>query len=169
MGQKILALVFAITIAIFILTHPTSHKIIQSLGSLGYIGGFFAGILYISTFTAVPSAAVFLLLADSLNPFFLSFIGGLGAMCGDYIIYKFFQYGSSKTTNTDFVKKLKNLSMLRWLTVLLGALIIASPFPDEVGIALIGITRLETQKFLLLSFILNTVGILLIVGLGRIF
>jgi hypothetical protein len=39
-------------------------------------------------------------------------------------------------------------------------LIIASPFPDELGLMLMGLSKTNTKVFILLSFVLNFIGIL---------
>ena len=51
----------------------------------------------------------------------------------------------------------------RWLTLLAGALLIASPLPDELGIALLGFSKVSTRYFAILSFVFNFLGIL---GIG---
>ena len=56
-----------------------------------------------------------------------------------------------------------------WILPVLGAFIIASPFPDEVGIGLMGIARMKNWQFLLLTFMLNSAGIFFIVTLARSF
>jgi uncharacterized membrane protein YdjX (TVP38/TMEM64 family) len=48
---------------------------------------------------------------------------------------------------------------LAWFLPVAGAIIIASPFPDEVGVSLMGLSKIKPWRFALLSFILNTAGI----------
>ncbi|MCC7436766.1 hypothetical protein IT402_02755, partial [Candidatus Nomurabacteria bacterium] len=54
-----------------------------------------------------------------------------------------------------------------WLAPVIGAIIIASPLPDEIGVGLIGISKMKNWQFLVLSFVLNSLGILLIVTLAK--
>lgn len=172
---KLFLFAVSIVLAIIILTNEGLHELIATLGKFEYLGGFLIGVFFVLSFTVVPAVATLLVLADLLNPFLLAIIAGLGAMMGDYVIYRFFRSQTDEITkakvmqNHHFFKTLKHVPMLRWLTVLLGAVIIASPFPDELGIALLGITKLKTKRFLVFSFILNTMGILVIVGVGKIF
>ncbi|MEM7825739.1 MAG: hypothetical protein QW412_02685, partial [Candidatus Aenigmatarchaeota archaeon] len=49
---------------------------------------------------------------------------------------------------------------------LIGCSIIASPLPDELGIAFLGSIRFDTKKFLLLSYVLNFIGIFFITSLN---
>ena len=60
------------------------------------------------------------------------------------------------------IKVLFKLKFFRWLTFLVGGLIIASPFPDELGISLLGFSKMRTSWFIPLSFAFNFVGILLV-------
>jgi len=53
---------------------------------------------------------------------------------------------------------------LGWTLPVIGAIIIASPFPDEIGVSLVGISKIKTYQFLLVSFILNAIGIFLVVS-----
>lgn len=175
MDRKLLSIAIGVAVAVFILKHPLLYRLIESLGAFGYLGGFVAGIFYTSVFTAVPATAVFLLLAQTDNLFLLPLFGGLGAVVGDYVIYRFFRRETDDLVKSRIIKDspllkmASSIPMIKWLTVIVGALIVASPFPDEIGIALLGITRIETKKFLPISFILNTAGIFVVVTLGKIF
>lgn len=160
-------------LAILILTNDRFHQLILAAGTFDWLGGFIAGFFFIFTLTAAPSIAALFVLADLLNPLLLALLGGLGAMCGDYILYRFFRGKVAtnlipKKQYKGFLKTIAHTKYFSWLIVVIGAIIIASPFPDELGVALLGVTRLETKKFLLLSFALNTMGIFLIVQLGRV-
>ncbi|MBI1919027.1 hypothetical protein HYS29_00355 [Candidatus Microgenomates bacterium] len=166
MSKKLLSTLLGITIAIFILTHPLFHKTIQSLGTFGYLGSFIAGLFYTSIFTSIPTSAVFLVLGDdTLNPFLLAIIGGTGAMLGDYILYKVFR-SETDGLNKAYIFKSR---LVKLAAVIVGIIIIASPFPDEAGIVLIGITKLNLKKFLPISFALNSAGIFILLTLGKIF
>lgn len=46
----------------------------------------------------------------------------------------------------------------------IGAFIIASPFPDEIGVSLMGISKLKTYQFLLIAFALNILAVFLIIS-----
>ena len=45
---------------------------------------------------------------------------------------------------------------------MLGGIIIASPFPDELGISLLGFSKMKTTAFIPVSLIFNFLGILAI-------
>ncbi|MDP3800322.1 MAG: hypothetical protein Q8Q90_02755, partial [bacterium] len=62
--------------------------------------------------------------------------------------------------NSSIIKFFRK-SFLRWFTPFLGALIIASPFPDELGLVLMGLSKTNTKVFIPVSFGLNFIGILI--------
>jgi hypothetical protein len=43
-----------------------------------------------------------------------------------------------------------------------GAVIIASPLPDELGLALLGFSRIDRRYFFAISYTMNFIGIVLI-------
>ena len=147
------------------------YQTLIRLGEFGYIGAFFAGILFVSTYTVSIGALILLILAKSLNPWEIAILAGLGAVLGDYTIFSIIK-DELVDELADIYQKFggKHLTHLlhtryfSWSLPVIGALIIASPLPDELGVGLMGIARMKTYKFLILSFILNSIGIFLIVS-----
>jgi len=142
---------------------------LNSLQAWGYAGVFLARLLFVSTFTVAPAAAILFGLAQVLNPWLVALIGGLGAMIGDYLAFLFIKERLLKELN-PFLKMLHlyrpanilHSKYFGWLTPVIGALIIASPLPDELGLSLLGLTKIKTSRLLALAFFLNAAGILLI-------
>jgi len=60
-----------------------------------------------------------------------------------------------------------HLRLFRWSMVLFGALVIASPLPDEIGLAMMGLSKVKTLLFIPISFSLNAFGILIIGLIAR--
>ncbi|KKR33741.1 MAG: hypothetical protein UT63_C0012G0020 [Candidatus Gottesmanbacteria bacterium GW2011_GWC2_39_8] len=147
------------------------HQTLIHLGNYGYIGAFFAGILFVSTYTVSIGALLLLILAEYLNPIEIALIAGIGAVLGDYTIFRLVK-DNLVDELADIYNKFggKHLSHLlhtryfSWTLPVIGALIIASPLPDEMGVGLMGISRMSTYKFLILSFILNSIGIFIVVS-----
>jgi hypothetical protein len=137
------------------------------------IGGFIAGIGFTSTFTTAPATVVLGELARYNHPLLVAVIGGAGALIGDLIIFRFFRdriaadFGALIGTSTGRLRTLAASPIIRLTLPLLGALIVASPLPDELGLALLGLARLRTAAFIPLSFLLNTAGILVIGIIAR--
>lgn len=145
-----------------------------SLGEWGYFGAFIVGIFFVSIFTVAPSVLVIYYLAQSLNLWEVTIFAGLGAMVGDLLIFSFIRDGFFDEIKPlfSFLKKplfvrLFNSSYFAWTLPIVGAIIIASPFPDEIGISLMGLSRIRRWQFLLVSFFLNSSGLLVIAMLSR--
>jgi hypothetical protein len=171
------ALLTASLIVFFLLADTAFVKnIITGLGELGYIGAFITGMFFVSTFTVAPAAVVLYHLADQLHPLEIALLAGLGCVVGDYIIFRFLKDKVFQELQPVFnrlggsyVWKFLSTPYFAWLTPVIGAAIIASPLPDEAGIGLLGLSKIKSWQFLLLSFVLNAVGIFIIVALARTF
>jgi hypothetical protein len=159
----------SLAVAIYILETNSAQYFIDSLGDFGYFATFIAGLCFTSVFTTAPAIAVLSKLS-MVNPIWaVVLIGGLGAVIGDYIIFRFIR--DRVTDDVEFLVKksvrhewslIFKKRLFRWLGPFIGALIIASPFPDEFGIALMGMAKLKDRIFLPLSFTFNALGILVI-------
>lgn len=150
------------------------QSLISKMGELGYAGAFITGIFFVYTFTVAPSAVILYRLADSYNPIFVALLAGLGAVIGDYIIFKYFRdkvFSELRPVlnklSGPFIKKIFLTPYFAWLLPFAGLFIIASPFPDEVGVGLLGASKLKNWQFLILTFLLNVFGIFVVVSLAR--
>ncbi len=164
-----LLLVFSIFLAIFILKTNVVHAVVGYLHELEYLMSFLAGVFFTSVFTTAPSIVILGELAQENSPWVVALFGGLGAMCGDFILFRFVRDRVSKDLEYLFklpkAKRVVNIFstiLPKMLWPFLGALIIASPLPDELGIMMMGLSKIDQRLFLPLSFVLNGIGILLI-------
>lgn len=162
---------FALTLS----SYEPFHQFLLHLGNLGYIGAFIGGILFVSTFTVVTGAVILLVIAESLPLLPLGIIAGAGAVLGDLTIFRLVRDGLLQEVEeiyhkingnhqTNHLTKLMHSKYFHWTLPVVGAIIIASPFPDELGISLMGIAKMKTYRFILLSFILNTLGIIAVLS-----
>lgn len=169
--------IFAIGIitAIILSKFEAFHTFLLNLNGLGYFGAFLAGIMFVSVFTVALSAVILLVLAEELSPLALALTAGLGSAVGDLLILHFIKdnltreiapiyylVGGSRINR--MFKAIIDTKYFSWLVPIVGAIIIASPFPDEVGVTLLGLSKIKTHQFVLISYILNTLGILLIIS-----
>lgn len=151
-------------------------NIIHGIDSLGFLGVFISGVFFVSTFTVAPASLILFYFTKEFNIFTVVILAGLGSMIGDYIIFRFLKDKVFEELKPIFMKlggsylsKIFSTPYFAWLAPVIGAIIIASPFPDEIGIGLLGITKLKNWQFLILSFILNSIGIFLIIALANLF
>lgn len=137
-----------------------------SLATLRYGGAFIAGIFFTSIFTVAPALILLQAIAHSSNPWLVALAGGAGAVLGDYLIFRYIR----TSLQGELIQLAKKFGIFRlrylwrtpyfaWIVPLMGALIIASPLPDELGVGLLGISKVKSWQFLFLSFCLNTGGI----------
>ena len=142
-----------------------------NLGHLALIGPFIAGILYISTLTATLGIIILLDLTKVLSPIQIAVVAGLGAVVGDFVFFRFFKNNLFSEIKPIYNKlggerftAILHHKYLTWTLPIIGAFIIASPFPDEIGIGLMGLTRIKNYQFAILSFVLNATGIFILVS-----
>lgn len=151
-----------------------AQSVLAWVGGYGYLGALIAGAFSVSLFTVAPALVVLVHLAAEFDPILLSITAGVGAAVGDFILFRFIRdglfaeikhiFGTRKFTRG--VAVLKNKYTL-WLSPVIGACIIASPFPDEIGIGLMGLSRVKEWQFVIISFVLNTFGTYGIVTVAR--
>lgn len=164
---------FIIAASIVLAWAIVHYQLVQAL--LGSVSGgmvtasLLAGMFFTSITTTAPAIAVLGELALEGNLLWVAVLGGMGAVVGDYIIFAFVRDRVSddvayllKSTGRPRFFKIFRRKTFRRILPFIGGLIIASPFPDELGLALLGLSKLSTGKFILLSFSFNAVGIYLI-------
>lgn len=163
-------------IALLLLNNDYFRNFLFHLGSLGYFGAFIGGILFVSTFTVSIGMVVLLFLAEKLSPIEIGLIAGIGAVMADMTIFRYIRNKSFTDEIMHFfqffggdkISHLVHSKYFSWSLPVIGALIIASPLPDELGVSLMGISKLKTWEFILLSFVLNSIGIFLIISAAQV-
>lgn len=161
-----------IVISVFVLILDTAivQTLMQDIISLGYSGMLLTGVIFVSFFTAAPAVALLLEFSNSYNPFVIALVTGFGAMVGDLIILRFAEDKIGRELK-PVAKKMKLIGFVNLLhkkkykpiTATIGAIIIATPFPDEAGIALLGLSHISTAKLMILTFTLNSAGIFILI------
>lgn len=163
-------LLASLIVFIVLLYTPSIQTAITWLGTLGYIGGFICGIFFVSTFSVAPAAVILFHLAEALNPLGIALAAGAGSVLGDLLIFRFLRDGVFEELAPVFrasrvgtrLGELLNNPYFAWLVPVIGAVIIASPLPDEVGIGLMGLSKIRLWQFAVIAFLLDATGILLI-------
>lgn len=173
--MKDLAIItFSIVIAIMLAKTGILKDLLVATQGLKFLGSFLAGIFFISVFTVAPATVVLIGLFQSAPLLEIAFFGGLGALVGDLIIFRFIKYHLTEDiayliakNRNERLKEIFRLRFFKWLIPFLGALIIASPLPDEIGLAMMGLSKMKTLLFIPISFVLNFLGILVIGLIAR--
>jgi uncharacterized membrane protein YdjX (TVP38/TMEM64 family) len=180
----------SLVLAYFMLKNEESLSFLKSLNHLGYFSAFLAGMLFTSSLTVAPATALIYTLGSAFNPLALAFIGAFGSLLSDYLIFRFVKHrlideikllqeeinNFLKPVTKGFIPKDLKLrlyiwqkttqSRFKWLIPAIAGFIIASPLPDEFGVALLGAAKYETKRFAILSYFLNFMGIFLVAAIG---
>ncbi|OGG72721.1 hypothetical protein A3A38_03610 [Candidatus Kaiserbacteria bacterium RIFCSPLOWO2_01_FULL_53_17] len=137
-------------------------------------GSFIAGIFFTSLFTLAPATIVLVEIAHVSDPFIVAAIAAAGAVLGDLFLFMFVRDSVSNNipmllngTQRRHLKALLKHPLLHWLLPAVGALIIASPLPDELGLALMGFSRIKLAVFIPISYAMNFLGILAVALIGE--
>jgi hypothetical protein len=171
-------LLFFITIMLSFLLFNSRSKIpfTDAILSLSYLGTFLVGIFFAYSYTAAPATVMFLILAKEQNILLAGFVGGLGALVGDLIIFSFvtlsFKDEIEKLSHERVIEYINHRfpqKIKRYLIPIFASFIIASPMPDEFGVALLAVSEHISMKlFSILSYVLNTIGIIGVLYIGKI-
>lgn len=170
-----LVLLFLSFLSAYLLFSNREYLVFQDmLQNLGYLGSFFAGLFFVYGFTAAPATAILLILAKQQNIFLASILAGFGALLGDLLVFNFIK--SSFMDEIREFSKEKLVILIRrkipdflenyFLPVIAG-FVIASPLPDEIGVALMASSpKISLRVFSIMAFLLNTLGIFVILLIG---
>ncbi len=169
------AVLISILLAIILAQNEAFKNWLLGLGSLEYIGALIAGMLFVSSFTVAISTVVIAIMTQNLHPMAIALIGGVGAVWGDYLVFKLVRsrlqeelailFGKQETSH---IKALLHSKYIAWTLPIIGVFIIASPLPDELGVSLLGISKMSEARFILISYISNSVGILMIASVAKV-
>jgi hypothetical protein len=167
-------ILFSVLLAIILVKTGVLENLFSSTGGMKIFGSFIAGLFFTSIFTVAPATVALAEISRNEPLVITVLLGGLGAMLGDLVIFRFVK----NSLVEDFSVLIKHrapkrlasvfkLRFFRWFMAFFGALVIVSPFPDEIGLAMMGLTKVRMAIFIPLSFILNSLGILMIAMIAR--
>ncbi|MCX8178714.1 MAG: hypothetical protein N3D75_02710 [Candidatus Aenigmarchaeota archaeon] len=176
---KLTVLIFTIIVAVIIFYEGKNYDPFHDfIVSLGYIGTFIGGFFYAYGFTSAPATAVLLVLSKEQILVLATLVGGLGAVISDYLIFRFVRHSFM-----DEIDNIKNEKMIKtiiengkrlfgkksnYVIPVIAGFLIASPLPTEIGVSLLASSKnINTQKFLIIAFILHSLGIFAILSIGN--
>jgi len=158
--------------------------ILVELDVLGYLAvfasqyatlaSFSVGMFFTSVLTTTPAIVAIAEFSAHIPALHIAVFGGAGAVVGDLLIFRFVR----SPLATYIVDAASNQTMLRigraisgssfwWIVPALGALVIASPLPDEMGLIMMGLSNIRLWAFIPISYSLNTLGIYLIASAAQ--
>ncbi|HEX2792510.1 MAG TPA: hypothetical protein VHO23_02250 [Candidatus Paceibacterota bacterium] len=168
--QDLALIALSILIALVLVKTPALAVLLSSSRNFDFLGTLIAGMFFTSIFTTAPAIVTLGELSLANGIWMTAFWGAAGAVLGDLLIFRFVrdrfgehvklmlaERGSAKRLHALFAKR-----GFRYLTFLAAGFIIASPLPDELGISLLGLSKVKQSLFVPLSFVFNFLGILAI-------
>ena len=170
---KITLLIILIVLSYYIFKNPQVDNFVAGLNNWSYLGIFIAGMLFSFGFTT-PFAIGFFIILNPENIILTGLLGGFGALISDIFIFKFIRFSFldefNRLEHTKIIKKISHLiennfghKISIYLLYIFAGIIIASPLPDEVGVMMFaGLTKIKPLLFVTLSFIFNSLGIMLL-------
>lgn len=166
----------SILIAAALVSSGLIESLLTSTHGLRLFGAFFAGVFFTSIFTTAPAIVALGIIAQNGSVLETAAIGALGAVIGDMLIFVLIRDRLSEHIMEHLKENegwarfmiLIRTRSFRLASLFIGGLIIASPFPDEIGISLMGISKLRTSRFVPLSYIFNFIGIMTIGSAARV-
>ena len=161
----------SILLTIVLSKYNFPNKFLFENRNIPFVGSIVAGILYASTSTVALGVFILLDLGKKLPAVEIALLAGLGTTIADFMIFRFFKDDLISEITPIYNKfggrhltKLMQHKSIQWLLPVIGAIIIASPFPDEIGIGLMGLTHIKNYQFILLCLALDISGIFLLVS-----
>lgn len=159
----------SICVAFFLAEFGVANYLLDFFQGYKFIAAFLAGMFFISIFTVTPAMAFILELFKTQPILETTFFCALGWMVGDFIVYRFIKDSLAedvayllKFTGHKKILAFSHRKFFHWFVPLIGSIIIASPFPDEIGLTMLGLSKTKTKFFLPLAFVLDFLGILVI-------
>ncbi len=174
--RKLSLFVLLLIAAYFIFSIPQVDLFVSSLGEFSYLGAFFGGLLFSFGFTTPFAIGFFLNLAPA-NIFTTAIIGGAGALISDLLIFRVIRFSFADEFNRlkreNLFKEFSSLinhtigkKIKSYLALAFAGFLIASPLPDEAGITILaGVTKIKEWEIGVISFVFNTIGILILLML----
>lgn len=168
-GRDALVFLVSLAFAYLIIDANLIHRAVEFLGPWSVVAILIVGFFFTSVLTVAPAAVALGEFSQDMPLLLVAGVGALGSVLADLIIFRLFRDHVADDIRALLyaggVRKLSTLrrsKLMRRTLSVLGALIIASPFPDEIGIALMGASRMKPQTFIMVAYAMNALGILLV-------
>lgn len=159
---KAALIIVSIVLAIIILNSSIVKEFISNLGEFGLIGAFISGIFYSYSFTLAPALASMILIAEDVNLFLVAFLAAIGTTIGCYFLFRMISHHIPKGSVIEKIEQEEEVILKKlkyhWVLPLFVAIIFATPLPDELGVTLLGLAKVNKHKFMALVFALSFIG-----------
>ena len=172
-AKDLLIILVGIAVDIFLARSGFIDTVVDALGGQA-VASFFSGVFFTSAFTLAPATIALAHISETAPVATVALWGGLGAMIGDLILFLFIRDRFARDLAAALKPSLArhvigsfHVGFMKWLAPIVGAAIIASPLPDEFGLALMGLSRTRLFILLPISFVMNVIGIYIVAAFAQ--
>lgn len=166
----------SVVVAIILARSGVLQGFFGTIETFVILSSFIAGMFWTSAFTVAPASVVLIDLARTNHIFPVALAASVGAFFADLIIFRFIKDDLEEDI-MDFIQHsrfhihrfhfLWKLKAFRWMFSILGAIIIASPLPDDIGLMIMGLSKTNTHFFIITSVLLNFVGLVVMLSIFK--
>ncbi len=164
----------SIVLAYLLLKEGAIESFLASTGDSLIISSFLAGAFFTSIFTIAPAGVALVAIGQSYHPLAVALFGALGAMCVDLGLLLLVRKDlTSAEMIAGKVFRFRRLiikgfhfGLLKWFAFIAGIFLIASPAPDEVGLFLLGASKINSKLLPAVFFTANFLGIWAILSIA---
>jgi hypothetical protein len=172
--RDMLVVVASIVVSILLVRLGVIESFIDATKGSLIASSFIAGAFFTLIFTVVPAGVALVAIGQTFPPVLVAFFGALGAMIVDVLIITFVRKdivadldGLSERTLKHHLIKVFHFGFLKWIGFVVGMLFLATPLPDELGLMLIGVSKVRSRMLPLVFFIAHFMGILTIISVAN--
>lgn len=166
--------VIAVALTVYLVKTDAIAGVLVYEGGFGLLGAFFSGALFTSMLTAVPATYAIIESAQYMPAWQIALAGGAGSVVGDLVMFRLLRSSFSdhllRAALHPAVRRLGRVlssGPLWWTAPVFGAFAFASPLPDEIGVVMMGLSRMRPSRLVLFAFVTHVVGIYVIAILAQ--
>lgn len=163
----------SILVAIFLVNIGVIESFIEATESYKILAAFLAGAFFTSVFTVAPAGVALVAIGNSFPPILVAFFGAIGATLLDLLIIAFVRKdiaqdldGLKKVTFKHHLIKAFHFGFMKWVAFIIGLFLVATPLPDEPGLILIGLSKINPKFLPLIFFVSHFLGIFALVSIA---
>lgn len=169
LSRDILLVALSIAFSAWFARSGYAENWFASLSAYAWLASFVAGFFFTSLFTLAPASIALGALGEFHPHIWVALWGAAGAVIGDLLLFIFVRDHISddiavifSSRRWSWIKRAFRRPFLHWLLPVTGAIVIASPLPDELGLSMMGLSRVSIVAFIPISYTMNFLGILLV-------
>jgi predicted Na+-dependent transporter len=157
-------------LAIILVKSNQAVNFSSTINSYPVLFAYLSGILFASTFTVTTGALILISLSQTNPIIIISILATLGAItCDSFIFLAIKDKVADHISETysyfsrhNHLHKILHTRYFAWTLPVIGAILMATPLPDEIAVSLLGLSKLSYSKFIAIALVSHFLGISLI-------